>query len=346
MGRERAEAHRIDHRDRPRHFVHMDRLHAEAMFMGTDRGMQFRCPARGLFLDFRRHQAEPRPRGAADAPSERLSGQPEIGALSAKLDVLDRDLPVAGFGQSAIDQVRVVGHALLKCVGPEAGIPIASGFDPSLGGDGGGFGRESTFPMIEIVAGLETFQQCVAYYFNLINRRSGSPRYREIPIEDIEFGGEGAYLGLTGKALRRRVRGATRAWFRLMSAEIQEEAARRAAKLHAAISAHEHGLGMEAVHVNKVARAVAVVDPMSFRTLATHSFAIPKTLYYRLNARRALQYEWFGGGGVDVRRPPVRAFLGFMAFRYDWAEKIREWIYEEPPIAIGQKLQPLAKPRL
>ncbi len=194
--------------------------------------------------------------------------------------------------------------------------------------------------------GPDTFQQCVAYYFNLINRRLPKPRYREIPIEDIEFGGEGAYLGLTGKALRRRVRGATRAWFRLMSAEIQEEAARRAAKLHAAISAHEHGLGMEAVHVNKVARTVAVVDPTSTRALATHSFAIPKTLYYRLNVRRALQYEWFGGGGVDVRRPPVRAFLGFMAFRYDWAEKIREWIYEEPPIAIGQKLQPLTKARL
>jgi hypothetical protein len=73
----------------------------------------------------------------------------------------------------------------------------------------------------------------VAYYFGLINRRLPTPRYREIPIDDIRFGGEGAYVGLSGRALRRRIRGATRAWFRLMSAEIQEDAAHRAANLHA-----------------------------------------------------------------------------------------------------------------
>jgi len=56
------------------------------------------------------------------------------------------------------------------------------------------------------------------------------PRYREIPIDDIGFGGEGAYIGLTGAALRRRISGATKAWYRLQSTEIQQEAARRAAR--------------------------------------------------------------------------------------------------------------------
>ena len=179
--------------------------------------------------------------------------------------------------------------------------------------------------------GPDTFQQCVAYYFNLINRRLPQPRYREIPIDDIGFGGEGAYIGLTGAALRRRIRGATKAWYRLMSPEIQEEAARRAAKLHATIAAQAAGLDASAVAVNQRRRRVAVVEPGNRRILAEYSFAVPWAWYRAVNARRAVQFYAFGGGGGELQRGPLACFLSFLALRYDWADRLRSMIREEAP---------------
>lgn len=175
--------------------------------------------------------------------------------------------------------------------------------------------------------GPDTFQQCVAYYFSLLNRHLPVPRYREIPVDDIRFGGEGAYIGLTGKALRRRVRGATRAWFRLMSPEIQQEAARRAAKLHATIAAAESGLGDEAIVTDRKHRVVSMVE--GNRVVAAYSFAIPRWGYYWLNLYRVTQFPALGGGGQHARSNPIRVTLTFLALRYDWADRLRDWMYEE-----------------
>ena len=193
--------------------------------------------------------------------------------------------------------------------------------------------------------GPDTFQQCVAYYFNLINRRLPQPRYREIPIDDIGFGGEGAYIGLTGAALRRRIRGATKAWYRLMSPEIQEEAARRAAKLHATIAAQAAGLGEAAVAVNQRRRRVAVLEPGSRRILTEYSFAVPWAWYRALNARRAVQFYAFGGGGGELRRGPLACFLSFLALRYDWADRLRAAIREEAPQNVAGTLGRLYRAR-
>jgi hypothetical protein len=183
--------------------------------------------------------------------------------------------------------------------------------------------------------GPDTFQQCVAYYFNLINRRLPHPRYREIPIDDIGFGGEGAYAGLTGNALRRRVRGATKAWYRLMSPEIQQEAARRAAKIQATITAEETGLGDLALVVNDRRRCVAVVEPGGRRIIAEYSFAVPWAWYRTLNARRAVQFYAFGGGGSESRHKWLASFLSFLALRYDWADKLRSVVREQPEMLTG-----------
>ena len=177
--------------------------------------------------------------------------------------------------------------------------------------------------------GPDTFQQCVAYYFSLINRRLPEPRYREIPIDDIRFGGEGSWLGLTGKSRRRRLRGSTRAWYRLMSAEIQQDAARRAAKIHATIRAGELGLDERAVKVDMQRRAVLVMTDSGTRAAASYSFAIPLGWYRRLNLARITEYQAAGGGGQLEHQNPILEALSFLALRYDWAERIRDWVYEE-----------------
>jgi hypothetical protein len=184
--------------------------------------------------------------------------------------------------------------------------------------------------------GPDTFQQCVAYYFNLINRHVERPRCREIPIDDIRFGGEGAYIGLTGAALRRRVRGATRAWFRLMSSEIQEEAARRAARLHATIAAHEVGIADPELLDDGGRRVIASRDSADGRTLAEYSYAVPRRWYRHLNAWRAMQFASFGGGGIAARRASLPALMSFLALRYDSAEKLRHWVFDDPePYPVG-----------
>ena len=180
--------------------------------------------------------------------------------------------------------------------------------------------------------GPDTFQQCVAYYFNLINRHLPAARYREIPIDDIGFGGEGAYIGLSGKALRRRIRGATRAWFRLMSPQIQEEAARRAAKIHATIAAAELGLDDDAVTIDFQRRSVKVIDGPGGRVVAAYSFSVRTWLYWHVNINRALQFYSAGGGGRDLRRNPIAMALSFLALRFDWIERIRDWVHEEASV--------------
>jgi hypothetical protein len=176
--------------------------------------------------------------------------------------------------------------------------------------------------------GPDTFQQCVAYYFNRLNWHLDAPQAREVPIEDLRFGGEGAYIGLSGDSLRRRVRGATKAWFRLMSEEIQTEAQKRAAKLHAAIIAEARGEPPAPV-VDEAARLVRAPGGQEIR------YGAPRRWYDWVNARRAPQFAAWGGGGAGARAPLARALPGFLALRYDWAEKIRTWTHMVPAQASG-----------
>src|SRR5687768_15365993 len=50
---------------------------------------------------------------------------------------------------------KVIGHALLETVRPQAGVPVAADIYPTLGGDGGGFRSKPVFPEIIVIAGTE-----------------------------------------------------------------------------------------------------------------------------------------------------------------------------------------------
>ena len=144
--------------------------------------------------------------------------------------------------------------------------------------------------------GPDTFQQSVAFYFGWLDRFNAQRPCREFPIYDLELGGHGASHGLTGAALRRRQAGSLRPYFVLMSHEMQEEAARRARKLHAHIRAFDRRLSNYRVLDNAKKRRIEIVD---------ESGVVLDRLPYRLsamrigltNAVRRLNFGYYCAGG-------------------------------------------------
>ncbi len=194
--------------------------------------------------------------------------------------------------------------------------------------------------------GPDTFQQCVAFYFNGINQSLSSPRYREIPITDVSFGGEGAFLGLQGEALRRRVRGGTKAWFRLMSPEVQADALKRAAKLHAAIGAQELGLSFDDVRIDIRGRNAIVPDPRTTEPAQTFSFSFPYWRYRIRNIFRSLRFVAYGGGGREAAKVSLlSSYSLFLVYRYDWAEDVRNEVLGHASTISGEQSKVTLKQR-
>lgn len=87
----------------------------------------------------------------------------------------------------------------------------------------------------------DAFQQCVAFYLSLGSYPGAFQTQRDIPIWGIEMGGQEAAEGLTAEQLESRNQGNDRAWYRIMSPEMQTEICRRARLIQAHIWLHEHG---------------------------------------------------------------------------------------------------------
>lgn len=88
--------------------------------------------------------------------------------------------------------------------------------------------------------GPDAFQQFVSYYLTLIDQPSLNQTQRDIPIFGIDISGEGMSIGLKGDALRYRTKKGWKAWYRLLSVEMQTECKRRACYLYAHIEAFQN----------------------------------------------------------------------------------------------------------
>ena len=144
--------------------------------------------------------------------------------------------------------------------------------------------------------GPDTFQQCVAYYFGWLHRFRADRITRELPIYDINLGGHGANLGesLTGRHLRRRIGGSIRPFYVLMSHAMQEEAARRAQKLHAYIWADRQGLSEYEVRDERRRRRICVTDSAG-RTLFRFGYRLSATRIRLSTAWRSLNWTYHAG---------------------------------------------------
>jgi|SRR5579863_2124226 len=147
--------------------------------------------------------------------------------------------------------------------------------------------------------GPDSFQNAVAFYFGWLYRHDTFNRpYRDRIVHDIEFGAQGANLGVTDwDALRRRLRGAIKPWFILVSHPMQQEAARRAQKLHAYIWAEGRGLTNFEVRDNTPLRRVEVVDRVSGEVINIRSYRLSWIRITFTNTFRKLNYGYYGGGG-------------------------------------------------
>lgn len=172
--------------------------------------------------------------------------------------------------------------------------------------------------------GPDTFQQSVAFYFGWLDRFDASRSYREIPVDDIEFGGAGDSIGLSDQALRRRMRGALKPWFILMSHKMQQEAARRAQLLHAHIWAEAHAPQDLRVRDNRSRRRIEVTDRSGVLVLHRRSYALSWLRISLSNAVRKLNYGYYGGAGAVYRYRIFRNFADYLCLRYNAFDYLRE----------------------
>ena len=87
----------------------------------------------------------------------------------------------------------------------------------------------------------DSFQQMVSFYLALGSYPGAFQTFRDVPVAGMEFGGEEAAEGLTPEQLQAREDGNDRAWYTIMSPEMQTEICRRARLLQAHIWLAEHG---------------------------------------------------------------------------------------------------------
>lgn len=171
--------------------------------------------------------------------------------------------------------------------------------------------------------GPDSFQQCVAYYFAWHERFNKHKPLREVPIHIMTFKGEGAFLGLEGKQLWKRMRGATKAWYRLMSHTIQQEASRRAQKLHAHVCAYNNGLDNFEARDDRRRKTILLVDQDSQQVIRRFPYRLSWLRITLTNIIRSPYYLYYAGGGYYASWPFTVSLIRFLALRFDCFE----WIY-------------------
>lgn len=165
--------------------------------------------------------------------------------------------------------------------------------------------------------GPDSFNQCVAYYLGYHDRFYKLRVDRDIPVHDFIFAGEGAFIGMSGEVLYRRARGACKAWYRLMSHEIQQEASRRAQRLMATIWAQREFSHFK-IEDNTARGRFEVYDLEDKRKKPDlFPYKLSKLRIKLTNLHRASAYYYYAGGGVNgTPHSRARQVIGYLALRF------------------------------
>ena len=147
--------------------------------------------------------------------------------------------------------------------------------------------------------GPDSFQQCVAFYLFTSDKFSHTQYNRDIALPEIQFIGEGAGIGLEGEAKFRRMCINNRAWFILMSQEMQQEAKRRAMRLKSHIIAQEK---KGYVEENEKKHYYTIKNNISSTLIATVPYGVS---WWGTTARNWLRSPillYYTGGGKEALR--------------------------------------------
>ena len=164
--------------------------------------------------------------------------------------------------------------------------------------------------------GPDTYQQCIAYYFGWLDRFNAARSYREFAIYDIEFEGHGASTGLSGPALRRRIGGSLEAWFILMSHRMQQEAARRAQKLHAHIWTEENGASQFDIKDNRRRRRIEITNRQNGALVRALDYRLSPIRIWVTNTLRKLNCGYYLAGGANNQLSWYHNLMNYLALRY------------------------------
>lgn len=199
--------------------------------------------------------------------------------------------------------------------------------------------------------GPDTFQQTVSHYVSRSNWPGQFQYNRDVPINDIKIGGEGAGLGMSEEQWRKWSRAAIRNWFHIMSHEIQTEASRRARLLQAHLFASNSGLPDYGVIEDAGRKVVELYDNEADgdRPIATFPYKLSRLRIGLTNWWRGFHYYYYGGGGPDVAKKWWTQQRIYLSLKYTWlsepfegfarrwreARYIRDRSGEGEPIASG-----------
>ena len=151
--------------------------------------------------------------------------------------------------------------------------------------------------------GPDTFNQLVAYYFSYHDRFNKDKEIRDIVINDFNFIGEGASLGLTKKQKMKRISETIKPWFKLISYKTLLEASRRSQKIKANIYIEKVFKGRheeEKLYIIDRGKEIRIMHSTK-KTLVRFPYKLPRLRIYIKNFIRSFQYFEYAGGGRDYR---------------------------------------------
>lgn len=176
--------------------------------------------------------------------------------------------------------------------------------------------------------GPDSFQQCVAYRLYRSDPFSHRQFNRDIPLPFMQFSGEGASIGLSGRALYRRMCINNRAWFTLMSHKMQQEAKRRAMRMKADMVAFSHGNAESCENLKR--KCFEVRDKASGAMVETMPYRLSWLGINIINLLRAPMVLYFAGGGRGtIRRSPFTSATLMMASFAPRGEALLEFAFRQ-----------------
>lgn len=172
--------------------------------------------------------------------------------------------------------------------------------------------------------GPDSFQEYVAYYLGRNDCYAHPRPTRNLVANDIEISFEGPGRGLTGRKQRERWRGATVAWFTLVSHKMQEEASRRAGLIDAEIYACEWRLRDHA-EIRDVRRRneIHLYNKVEKKVMRRYRYGLSWLRITATNFYRRLYYSYYCGGGFRTKKHLISNFWHYLWIRYEFVAQMR-----------------------
>lgn len=171
--------------------------------------------------------------------------------------------------------------------------------------------------------GPDGFQQAIAFYMSKHNQFSWRLSSRDIPINELHFGGDTPSIGVKETESLSRTISHTKALFVAQSYEMQLEASRRAAKLLCHIDAEEKGINIFNVYDDSKKSKMMLIEASSKKVIEMIDYSLPKWRMKFENAFRKFSFEYYFGLGREAQHRFPKGYAVYLSQRYRWFSKFK-----------------------